>query len=162
MKVVPVVIDPYDPATSLLIPLVTQQIIRFAEEHVPEVSPRETARVFMSRLMVADPNIKVCAFVADGGKCVGHAIATIECLDSLTTLAHIWQVHVDPSVNSEDAVPRALDLLIEWAREYSEKVLLPQGRPPISKVKMETSRDDRAYVRKYGFEKLRHIMIRSI
>lgn len=161
-KVYPVVIEPYDPALGMLVPLVTQRIINFSQAHVPEVSAQETARVFLSRAMVLDPTIRLVAFVQDGGKCVGHAVATIETLDGTTTVAHVWQVHIDQAVDSEEAVPQALDLLIQWAREYSEQVLVPRGKAPISKVKIETSRDAKGYIKKYGFERLRQVLIKTI
>lgn len=161
MKVHPIVVDPYDPSVGMLVPLLTQRILAFSREHVAEVQPEQTARVFMSRLMVLDPALRMVAFIAEDGRMVGHAVATIE-TDGDCTWAFVWQVHLDSSINAENAVPQALDLLVEWTHEYSQRVLLSQGKSPISQILMATHRDDRAFQKKYGFEQLRKVMIKRI
>lgn len=144
-----VLVDPYDPVTGLLVPAVAQRILAFSREHFCELDPEMYARNIMGRLWARDPRVAVGALVeAATSKVVGHAVATIE-EDGRNRWVFISQCKADGNVG--DAVKRAILLADQWGRA--------QGA---TQMVMSTPRADAAWKRKYGFDTMRHLMIRKL
>lgn len=144
-----VLVNPYDKLTGLLVPVVAQRILDFAQQHFNELNPESYTRVVMSRLWANDPRIAVAALVEAGTcKVVGHGVATIE-EDGANKWVFVSQCKADGNVG--DAIQRAIKMAEEWGAA--------QGA---TKMVMSTPRSDAAWKRKYGFDTMRHLMIRQI
>lgn len=159
-KATPVILDPYDGKTGLLLPFLLERVRDMAREHQPETDPTQVMANIGSRVYNGDSRIKVLAFVDDRGKLVGHAVAMIE-TDGRNHWLFVHQLRMDPG-EWGDVVTRATKLAESWAQEYSEKALAPRGLPPITLMVMATHRDDKAWHRKHGWATFRHVMKRDI
>lgn len=147
-KVQIVPIDPFDRISGLFVPFITQRIIEMARIMCPEVDPEQVALAYMTRLFNRDPNVGIIAMVESNGKVVGHAVATME-TDGVKKWVHVGQCRADGNVG--DAVKRAVEYADNWGHERGA-----------THMTMATNRIDTAWKRRYGFEVIRHQMIRPL
>ena len=158
VKLVP--LSPYDGQTGLMVPFVLERIKKAALDWSGEMDPIQLVARIGQRVYSCDPSIRLLAFVGGTGKLVGHAVASME-TDGINTWVFVSQVKMDPG-DWGDAIPRGLEEADKWAEWYSEAVLVPNGHKPISEMLMATSREDRGFIRRYGFKTYRHIMSRPV
>lgn len=148
MAVSLIIVDPYDPVSGLLVPLIAQRMLEQARLHAQELDPEQLVKSTMTRLWQKDPTLAILAFVDEKGVCVGHCVATIE-TDGTNKWIFVSQVKADGNVG--DAVARAIEVADKWGNENGCKIML-----------MATGRSEKAWERKYGFKLSRRIMDRQI
>lgn len=153
-------LNPYDGQTGLLVPFVLERIRRMARERSSELDPDQAVANIGSRVYGGDPSIALLAFLTEKSLLVGHAVATIES-DGTNTWVFVSQVSMDPG-DWGDAVLKAVEIADQWAQTYSQVNLIPRGAKPIEKMLMATHRDDKGWIRKYGFKNHRSIMVREV
>lgn len=159
-KAVPILVNPYDGKTGLLIPFILERIRKMAGERASELSPDRVMLNVGARVYAGDLMMALLAFLDEKGTLVGHALATIES-DGVNSWVFVSQVGMDPG-DWGDVIARAIGIAEAWARAFSEEQLLPRGRKPITEMLMATTRDDKAWQRRYGFKTRRYIMGRTI
>lgn len=148
MAVSVVRVDPYDPVTGLLVPIISQRMLEMARLHCTELDPEQLVKSTMVKLWARDPAIGVLAFVDEKGVCVGHCIASME-TDGRNRWVFVSQVKADGNVG--DAVARAIEVADQWGRDNGATMML-----------MATGRSEKAWERKYGFKLSRRVMDRKI
>jgi len=153
-------LSPYDGKTGLLLPFVLERIRRMARERASELDPDTAVANIGGRVYGQDPSIALLAFLNEKSELVGHAVATIE-TDGTNTWVFVSQVGMDPG-DWGDAVVQAMEVADDWARRYSEQILIPRGRKPVERMLMATHRDDKGWIKRYGFKNHRTIMVRDI
>ena len=152
-------LDPYDPNLGLLVPIVAKRIIAFAKEYMGEMNPVLVTRAVMVPLWSQDPFTLLLALVSPEGLVVGHAVATVN-TDGANYWVTVSQTQADGAVG--DAVKRCIEYAEQWVENEVNPVLLIQGRMPVKRMVMITSRNEKVWERAYGFKMDRRIMSRPI
>lgn len=152
-------LQPYDGQTGLLIPFVLERVKKMARERAGEMDPGQFTMNVGARVYRGDPSIALLAFLDEKSVLVGHALATIES-DGTNTWVFVSQVSMDPG-DWGDAVVQAVRICDDWAGRHSE-ALVARGRKPITEMMMATHRDDKGWIKKYGFKTRRTLMVREI
>lgn len=148
MAVSVVRVDPYDPVTGLLVPIISQRMLEMARAVAHEFDPEQLVKSTMVKLWAHDPTIGVLAFVDEKGQCVGHCVASIES-DGVNRWVFVSQVKADGNVG--DAVSRAIEVADKWGKDNGCTWML-----------MATGRSEKAWEKKYGFKLSRRVMARQI
>ncbi|HEX7162138.1 MAG TPA: hypothetical protein VF223_12995 [Trebonia sp.] len=148
-KVLVVKVDPLARPSGLLVPEVARRILETAENHFEDLDPNLYTAQVMARLWAGDETVLVLALVEDGTyKVVGHAVAEVAQHGK-----HKWvfvsQTKADQNVG--DAIKRAILLADEWGKQHG-----------CTRMVMATTRPDTAWKRKYGFDTMRHLMVRKL
>ena len=148
-EVLVIPVDPFDLTTGLLVPQVAQRIRQFALDNYTEADPQFFASTIMARLFAGDPNVVVVALLEPTtAKVVGHGVATIE-TEGRRKWVFISQCKADGNVG--DAIKRGIVWADQWGRERGATHMV-----------MATPRSDTAWRRRYGFDVMRHLMIRPL
>lgn len=153
-------LTPYDGKTGLLAPFVLERIRRMARERAQELDADQAVKNVGARFYAGDPSLLLLAFLDEKTQLVGHGVATVES-DGTNSWVFVSQVGMDPG-DWGDAVVQAMELADAWAQTFSERILVPRGQKPIQKMLMATHREERGWIRKYGFTSHRHIMSRDV
>lgn len=145
-----VIFDPYSSDTISFLPELSSRIFLFARDLTQDKQAEVFTHRFLARLVLRDPLVS-CALALIGETCVGHAIGEILVAeDTHEKTLYVLQCSVDPS-----APAKTVDKLIlagdNWGRAME-----------VTKMRMETDRDPKAWVKHYGFRLVSHTLERDI
>jgi len=141
-------VDPLDRSTGLLLPFLTQRVLRMARETPSEYDGERAVRAWFRRLIAGDPSILLLGFLREDGQVGGHILATID-QDGDRRWVLVLQARVECATREDRR--RGIDFLDNWGRSYGATEML-----------MGTSRSPRAWQRLYGFKPTRVVMARPI
>lgn len=139
--------DPFHNTVGLVMPAITQRVIDYAKQHVPECDPVNVAKNLLTPLYAQDPRILVLALVDERATVVGHVIASLQS-DGVKTWVNIVQYRADGNVG--DAGLDALETVDRWARANKATSVL-----------LVTTSDDKRWDKR-GYEPTRIIRHRPV
>ena len=137
-----------DPRLGLLYIYACNRIRDFAIAHPSEVPAPLFTRTMITRLAGKDPTIRCLMVMTEDGEVVGHVLATIEGGPDARWV-YCWQAQVDTAHTT--ALADALDVGRAWGKE--------QGA---TNIVMATFIDPEFWKRRYGFQDVRHVMLKEI
>ncbi|MGH7274522.1 MAG: hypothetical protein ACREIQ_08715, partial [Nitrospiria bacterium] len=111
VQIIPV--DPFHKVTGLLFPFMLQRILAFSQTHYSEINPLAQARDHAMRACAGDPTLLLLAFLAPGGRLIGHAVSTLQENYGRKWL-FVTQCKVDEPAG--DVVSRAIQIGEDFAR----------------------------------------------
>ena len=138
-------VDPRQPASAMLTPILAQRIQVYASEHQPEYDSIAYTAQIMSRLWLGDPALLALLIVdPEAGMPTGHLLA-----DARTPAgAQIVQLRADQNVGNAKA--ECVQAAIQWAADGG----LPQ-------LFLNVHRDPKTWA-PLGFESVRHVLRKSL
>lgn len=150
-RIVPIAIDPLDPKTGLLFPLVAQRVLRFAREQHVEMDPTNVTRQLLARVVLQDPAVRLLAFVNEQGVIRGHTFAAIESDGTDHKWCYVFQAQAEGNVGEHMRAATAGLADDPWLKGHGVQYIV-----------MSTGRREKGWERAWGFKPLRHHMILPI
>ena len=128
-------VDPFSPRIELamLFPILLRRMLEFARIHYAEMNPEAQVRELAAQACQGDPTLLLLAAITPDGKFVGHAACVLQEHHGKRWF-FVLQSKMDES--SGDAIPRALQIGIEFARQRGAEMLI-----------FESKRSDSAWMR---------------